>query len=288
MGQKATSVEDQIKILRERGLEIEDEQKAKEILLDVGYYRLGFYWNPFVIDDEHNFKVGSKFSDVVELYYLDVDLRNVLVKYLNRIEVNFRTKVVYFASNEYKKNPTWFIDPKIMNQGFIDSFGKHYTEDFKKNNLALKKHHEKYINHKYAPAWKTLEFFTFGTILKIFKNLKDDKIKEEISHKYDIRNLKKFENFLQSIIYVRNFCAHSGVIFDLNIPKGLPIFPSIQYNDNNRNSLDAVLKVISFFLEKISMNRKKEMEEKISILFSEKKDNEILKKIISDKMGYKF
>lgn len=44
MAGKATTVEEQIELLRSRGMTIEDVDKAKEILLDVGYYRLGFYW----------------------------------------------------------------------------------------------------------------------------------------------------------------------------------------------------------------------------------------------------
>lgn len=38
------------------------EEKAKEILLDIGYYRLGFYWNPFEIDENHNLQPNTKFS----------------------------------------------------------------------------------------------------------------------------------------------------------------------------------------------------------------------------------
>ena len=45
-----------------------EESKIKEFLLDIGYYRLGFYWNPFEIDKLHNFKKDTKFSDVIKLY----------------------------------------------------------------------------------------------------------------------------------------------------------------------------------------------------------------------------
>lgn len=47
MGRIATSVKDQIQKLKDRGMEFDcEESKDKEILLDIGYYRLGFYWNP--------------------------------------------------------------------------------------------------------------------------------------------------------------------------------------------------------------------------------------------------
>lgn len=113
MGKKATTVEEQIMKLVGRGMVMDlGENKAKEILLDIGYYRLGFYWNPFEIDKEHNLKEGTKFSDVVKLYYLDTDLKHILSKALNRIEINFKTQLIYHVSNYYDENPTWFADKK--------------------------------------------------------------------------------------------------------------------------------------------------------------------------------
>lgn len=48
MGRKATSIDKQIELLRDRGMELDFEiPKIKEFLLDIGYYRLGFYWQPF-------------------------------------------------------------------------------------------------------------------------------------------------------------------------------------------------------------------------------------------------
>ena len=46
MHKKATTFDDQILKLRSRGVEINDEEKAREILADIGYYRLGFYFFP--------------------------------------------------------------------------------------------------------------------------------------------------------------------------------------------------------------------------------------------------
>jgi abortive infection bacteriophage resistance protein len=76
MIKRASTVEQQIQLLLKRGMVFDFEiEKIKEILLDIGYYRLGFYWNPFEMDDKHYFAQGTKFSDVVKLYYLDVDLK---------------------------------------------------------------------------------------------------------------------------------------------------------------------------------------------------------------------
>jgi abortive infection bacteriophage resistance protein len=263
-----------------------DEAKVKEFLLDIGYYRLGFYWNPFEIDDQHTFKPGTKFSDIIKFYYLDVDLRNILLKFTSRIEINFRTKVVYYVSNANKNSPTWFADPSVVKNGFLDNLNDIYNDRFKKTNKPIKKHHTKYINDKYAPAWKTLEYFTFGNILNIYKNLKDLSIKERISNEYGVVMVDKFINFMETVILVRNNCAHGDILFDLRTPKGISVIPSIVYNNKDRSSLDSCIKVISYFLGKISLNRKNELDETINSIFSKYEDNQEIKSIIEQKINY--
>lgn len=287
MGNVATPVSEQIALLGKRGMVMDLEvNEVKKYLLDIGYYRLGFYWHPFVIDDLHNFAVGTKFSDVIKLYYLDVDLRNILTKYLNRIEVNFRTKVVYYVSNKYKINPFWFIDKKIINQSFIDEFGKYYSEEFKRSNKPIKKHHQNYLNDRYAPAWKTLEFFTFGVILKIFRNLQDPEIKERISNIYGVKNISKFISFIETVVLLRNICAHCAVLFDFQTPKGISVIPEINFNSRDRHSLDSSIKVVLFLLSKISVSRKEDMEKDIVDLFNRHRENSVIKNIIESKINY--
>lgn len=46
MGRKAVTLDEQVSLLRSRNMTISDELKAKEILFDVGYFRMGFYWFP--------------------------------------------------------------------------------------------------------------------------------------------------------------------------------------------------------------------------------------------------
>lgn len=289
MGGIATNVDNQILKLQERGMVLDLEpQKVKEVLLDIGYYRLGFYWNPFEINANHQFHDGTLFSNAVTLYYLDVDLRNLLLKYLNRIEINFRTKLVYYVSNKYKSSPTWFINPRVIHHSYINTIGKYYNDDFKRTNKTIKLHHSNNINDLYAPAWKTLEFFTFGAVLKTFKSLNDIEIKEKIANLYGVLNLSKFINLFDTIVYVRNTCAHGGVLFDFMTPKGIALLPSISFNDNNRHSLDSAIKIISFVLKSISNERKNELENDLNALFLKHSENEVIKEIIVKKIGYKF
>lgn len=95
MAKTATTIDEQIKLLQSRGMKIIDEQKAKENLMDIGYFRLGFYWFPFEqtyprkIKRNHVFKDDTKFDYAIKLYYFDFDLRNLLLRYISRIHGSF-------------------------------------------------------------------------------------------------------------------------------------------------------------------------------------------------------
>lgn len=71
MTKPATTIDEQIDLLKERGLTIQDEHKAREILLDIGYYRLGFYLFPFeksfpnLSNRTHDYFPGATFEDAV-------------------------------------------------------------------------------------------------------------------------------------------------------------------------------------------------------------------------------
>ena len=96
---RATTIDEQIERLQKRGMSINDKERAVDILLDKGYYRLGFYWFPMEKSypskerRNHNFKYGASFDKSVRLYEFDKELRNILSSYIHDIEVNLRTKV---------------------------------------------------------------------------------------------------------------------------------------------------------------------------------------------------
>ncbi len=262
--------------------------KVEETLLDIGYYRLGFYWHPFELDKEHNFKEGTKFSDAVKLYYLDLDLRTLLQKYLNRVEINFRTKVVYTVSNHYKTNPIWFVDRNTMSKKFIDDFDKKIYTPIVKKKPAIKAHHEKHLNDRYAPAWKTLEYLTFGNLETLFNNLKDEKIKGKIASCFRIKELNVFINHIKVIVRLRNICAHGSLLYDDRLPTEIKRTPGLIIQGNDRKKLIASIKLLTFYVNKTPKNRSKDLTGQIGQVMQKHKDSPVLKNIIETKSGYKF
>jgi len=282
----ATSVNEQIIILKERGLLIDvNDSKAAEHLLDIGYYRLGFYWYPFEKDEKHRFIENTKFSDIIKLYYLDVDIRHLLLKYLYRVEINLRTKLVYHASNKFKEDNKWYMNSEFVNLEFVENISKHYTRDFINHNKTIKRHHFKY--NDYAPAWKAIEFFTFGSIFKLYCSINDEELKIQIANEFGLKKTKVFINFMSTILFLRNVCSHGGVLFDLKAPKGIARINSEFLIDNDRNSLNSMINILIYFVNHISKNRRMELENELVNLFSPHKDNPVIAEIIKNAINYK-
>lgn len=289
MGDVVHSINNQISKFKERELDLScyDESKLKEILLDIGYYRLGFYCHYYFDKKTNKYSNSVKISDIINLYYLDIDLKYLLLKYINRIEINFRTKLIYYVSMKYKDNSRWYVDDKIMDSESIINFKNYvYTEKFKQDNLTLKSHHLKYPDDDFAPCWKVFEYLTFGAIITILGNIKDQSVKQIIADKYGIRDLNKFFRLLHTVRQVRNICAHSGVLFDYTLPLSVNSIPQITYNKGDRNSLDASIKVIGFFIQTISTNRFNEYQKAIKDFFDERKKDPVLETVIREHIKY--
>lgn len=209
------------------------------------------------------------------------------MKYINRIEINFRTYLTYFVSNKYIDSPTWFADPAVMNAQYANTFEtKVYDETFKATPI-IKRHHQHHINDKFAPAWKTIEFMTFGSILKLYSNLKSEIIKSQIAKHYGIKSVNVFLNYMETIKVIRNTCAHGGVLFDISLPLSIKNGPAGILDNNQKNNLKGAILVITYILKQISENRANEMETQISQLLSRNKDRKPVKEIIEKCSGYK-
>ncbi len=83
----------QIQTLQNRGLIIADTNKAEQALDAISYFRLADYWYHLEADyHTHQFLPNSHFEEVLACYYFDKDLKALLFKAIQTIEVAVRSK----------------------------------------------------------------------------------------------------------------------------------------------------------------------------------------------------
>ncbi len=288
MAETATTIDEQIRLLKNRGMEITDELKARENLMDIGYFRLGFYWFPFEqtyprkIKRSHAFKKGINFDYAIKLYYFDFDLRNLLLRYISRIEVNFRTTLIYTASNKYKEDPCWYVNPKYVKNAFInDSLFKNAIGDASKETVIKQDLQE----HKrmYAPAWKLIENLTFGVVISLYDNLTDGGLKHDIAKAYGIESSNQFSNYINTIRRLRNYCAHGKVLYDMNLPEAISNGPAGNLSAR-KTMLSGAYQVFKYILGRVSLNRVNDMRSELRLAF-EKVEFQTVKDVIYNNSG---
>lgn len=291
----STTIDEQIQILQARGMTLDfEEQKIKDILTDIGYYRLGFYWRSFDLkyDDksdriDHHFREGTKFSTIVQLYYLNYELRLLLLRFLHRTEINFRSKIIYRLSRKYKNDPLWFCNTTIMKDEYVGKFNSSIYKNLKFWNKPIRRHHDKYTDDIYAPSWKTIEFFDFGQTLGLFQNLKFDSDRKMVIKDYsEFFKTNHFRTAIRSLIDLRNACSHGNVLFDYRGNHTLPTISSVTYNEKVPKNFDSHLRLLSYFVGKISKNRKKELHEKLNMVFAKFSSNPEIEEIVKHEIGY--
>jgi len=218
---EAITIQDQIEQLKERGLIIKETDNAEHYLSQISYYRLAGYWWPMQKDKvKHEFKENSKFVDVISLYNFDRELRMIIFDVIEKIEISLRTKLIYHLSLEF--DPWWFQNPVLFqNTVELENTLKKIGEEIKRSKETfIKEHSKKHIDDvRFPPAWKTLELTSFGSLSKIYGNLKNGVTsKNTIAKDYGTVNHTFLPSWLQSIAQIRNFCAHHSRLWNRNLP----------------------------------------------------------------------
>lgn len=217
----ATTTDAQIAQLKARGLEIMDEDMASHYLLNISYYRLAGYWWPMQADKVlHTFKPNSRFRDVIALYNFDRELRLLLFDVIERIEISLRTKMVYHLSHEF--DPWWLQDTSLFTntRELIKTLASIEEELDRSKDIFIKDHLKRYkIDLRLPPSWKVLEITSFGSLSKLYGNLKPTiRSKDIIAAAFNTVNHTYLPSWLQSIAQIRNICAHHGRLWNKNLP----------------------------------------------------------------------
>ncbi|MGL4847795.1 MAG: Abi family protein [Clostridium sp.] len=206
------SIEEQIIILKSRGLIIEDDEYAKKILIHINYYRLSGY--TLTLRRNNVFNKNIKIEQIMEIYKFDYELRNLISSLLEYIEVSFRTHFGYFHAKEY--GPLGYLDKENFDkEEYYEKFYSNIEQFIKENgkNEAFIKHHEEKYDGKF-PVWTIVELMSFGCLSRGFKNLKED-IKREICLEcYKTIPYSYIENWLRGFVILRNICAHRGRLYN--------------------------------------------------------------------------
>lgn len=214
---KPTTYQEQLDILKSRGIIIDDPNQCIAVLETVNYYRFTAYFLPFKRSDGQ-YCENTQFSRVYRIYEFDRKLRSVLFAALEEVEIYLRAKLSYFYAHKYGAEG-------YMNDANFSS--KHQAEKFKENlereissnkrSAFVAHHNEKYDGH--FPLWVAVELFSFGMLSRFYSDMKTED-KKQLARRLYGTVPKNVSSWLRCCTDLRNICAHYGRLY-------YRIFPAI-------------------------------------------------------------
>ncbi len=220
------TIEQQLKLLKTRGVVITDDAFASRILLTIGYYRLTAYLYPFRLKDgTDNFVPGTSMEKVWRYYRFDRKLRFLIIDAIERIEVAVKGMIanrftLSYGAFGYNETASFAAPVDVERHAemldFIHSATDRSKEEFVRHFKAS------YDSARGLPLWMATEVMTFGNMLTFFRLMKKHD-KQAIARQFGISE-EVLETWLVSLNYIRNVCAHHGRIWNrvLSVRPGIP------------------------------------------------------------------
>lgn len=244
--------------LKERGLIVNDEKKASHYLSNISFYRLRAYTYPFQDNENssHPFIKQVSFEDIINLYRFDRQLRLLIFNAVEKIEISIRTQIIYHYAMEYGSH--WHMNRNLYNNSdyFDDHINSLQKEIDRSREVFIMHYKEKYTHPTDPPCWMSLEVSSIGLLSKIFKNLKNDKCKDNIVKHFGLKDVGVLTNWMECISLIRNICAHHGRVWNrrmkpLSIPKKT-LYPFIQNKEILPYKVYSYICIIQYLLSIIS------------------------------------
>ena len=267
-----TSPHDLVSLLQLRGLSISDILKAEHYLKHIGYYRLSAYMYPLLKmpKEQHLYKQGATFNQVMMLYRFDKKLRLFLFNEIEKIEVAVRSAIVNIGS-AMTGNPFWITDSTSFTNSvkFIKTM-ELIDHELRKSREDFIIHFKKTYSNPYPPAWIVSEILPFGIITNIYSNVKNKKIKKRISQTFGLQ-IEPFESWLTIVTLTRNACCHHSRVWNKQntIRPMVPNRMTYHWITLQTDSLRIYYNIciIKYFLDIISPNN--DMFQKLQALFTD-------------------
>ncbi|RRD29653.1 Abi family protein [Actinomyces bowdenii] len=237
------TIPEQIRRLRERGMDCGTDSFASGVLERYGYYRLSGYWHlhrarpepPAPRFDEDgreirldSFQPGATLRQVVALYEFDHELRTRLGRAISMVETAFRFHIGHRLGKEdrfahrhpeklgalRKSDPGTSPEPTTAYLEWIEEYERH--ERRARGDFVV---HFREVYGPHLPIWVATEVMSFGVLSGLY-NLMPQADQEILAARFQIRTANDrgdrgaLKNWLNNLRHVRNICAHYGRLWN--------------------------------------------------------------------------
>jgi abortive infection bacteriophage resistance protein len=263
-------------------MEFHDEQLAKDYLSRISYFRLKYFWMDMIDEVSDDFKDDVYFEDIIERYEFDKSLRQILFDAIETLEVGLRTRIIstlslstgtglWYLNNSLFENKGYHkdfvLDLKYEFNRSTDPFARDFIRD--NNNWD-----EESLDGDNPDAWMIIETATFGTLSKMYKNLKaQSPLQSAIANEFGLYSSKDLSSWLEAISVLRNAVAHHSRLWyrifakkPVNIKGHRDKWLNQDMTDNQRKRAFGVISCLLYLVNTLNPNNT--LKEEILQLFT--------------------
>lgn len=204
------TIDNQLDILKSRGLTIEDEEKAAQFLLYNNYYRISGY--SLTLRNHDVFSKKATFQNIIDIYSFDHELRHILLKYLEIIEVHFKSIYAYEFTKVH--TGTGYLNEHNFTKSDVYQRIMNKAEEQKAKRLP----HEAYLKHfieelkQPLPLWAYVDLLTIADISFLY-SITENSIQKNVALNFNIPG-EILGKLMHSMTIVRNLCAHGSRLYN--------------------------------------------------------------------------
>ena len=220
------SLDEQISIMKDKGLIIDDIDKTKDILLRENYFFINGYRMLFMKSkSEKKFIEGASFEDIYAVFQFDRNLRNILFKNLLIVENNLKSVISYNFSRKYGIKEKDYLKASNFSQDIkkvrqVNDVLNKVKRQIKLNGRQHSATLHYLSNYGYVPMWILVKLLSFGMINELYSILKpEDKLSIAEFYNLDVETLGIYIGLLSNY---RNLCAHEDIVYDHKTQKEIP------------------------------------------------------------------
>ena len=212
------NLDEQVEIFRHKGLTIDNEKYAKDVLLRENYFFISGYRHLFMQKDNTKTYIdGSTFEELYSLFLFDRQFRNLIFKNLLIVENNAKSIFSYqlskkygYKENDYLKPSNFDTSPEKSRQ--VNDLIRKMKRQVRINGSQHSATMHYISNYGYIPLWVLVKVLSFGIISEFYSILKaEDKIAISRIYNIDVDNLT---NYLSILANYRNVCAHEDILYE--------------------------------------------------------------------------
>jgi len=220
------TLDEQIDILKSKGLIVEDEEIAKNVLLRENYFFISGYRHLFMKPSSGGkFIEGTTFDELYATFVFDRQIRNIYFKHILVIENNVKSLISYILSKKYGFKEKEYLNPSNFSKDPMKARQIHDIIDKMRRQMRVNgtKHSATvhYLsNYGYIPLWILVKVLSFGIVSELYYILKEEE-QLEIADFYGL-DVATLAIYLSILANYRNLCAHEDLLYNHKTQKIIP------------------------------------------------------------------